>query len=71
MSPLPLLFGLTVFASLGGAAPSDGRKLREKYYWKTIDFTFPTQQDRIDAIISGKYIPPHNLPLGLDVSKTV
>lgn len=66
MGTLPLILGLSLLGSLE-AANSQGNRLKEKYYWKQIDFTFPTPKDRADAIATGKFIPSNNLPLGLEV----
>lgn len=39
------------------------------YQWKTLDFEFPTEEDRQSAIDNEEFIPENNLPLGLEVYK--
>lgn len=41
-------------------------RLKELFYWKTIDFDFPDEATRNKAIESKEYIRDHNLPLGLE-----
>lgn len=43
--------------------------LRVAFQWKELDFDFPSEKDRQEAIASGKFIPENNLPLGLEVYK--
>lgn len=42
-------------------------KLQEKFSWKLVDFKFPNDNARNEAISSGRFIPQNNLPLGLEV----
>ncbi|KAL4712263.1 hypothetical protein ACJJTC_004025 [Scirpophaga incertulas] len=37
------------------------------YKWKTVDFEFPSEKHRRQAIASGKYVPENVLPLGVEV----
>ncbi|CAK1547167.1 unnamed protein product [Leptosia nina] len=37
------------------------------YKWKYMDFEFPSESHRQDAIISRKYVPENVLPLGLEI----
>ncbi|CRK87272.1 CLUMA_CG001074, isoform A [Clunio marinus] len=48
-------------------AVSSARKLDEKFAWKELDFAWPSEEAKQEAIRSGKYIESHNLPLGLDI----
>lgn len=42
--------------------------LTEKFVWKSIEFAWPSDADKQDAILNGYYIPQNNLPLvSLDV----
>lgn len=41
--------------------------LRVAYEWKQVDYEFPTQEARQEAIDSKEFIPENNLPLGLEV----
>jgi hypothetical protein len=44
-------------------------KLQEKFSWRELDFAWPSEEVKQEAIRSGKYVENHNLPLGLDVWK--
>lgn len=57
------LFIVVIFA-IGCAS---ARKLEEKFSWKELDFAWPSEEAKQEALRSGKYIVNHNLPLGLDV----
>lgn len=46
---------------------SHAKKLEEKYFWKELEFAWPSEEIKQEAIKSGKYIESHNLPLGLEV----
>lgn len=48
-------------------ACASARKLQEKFSWKELEFAWPSEEAKQEAIRSGKYIESHNLPLGLDV----
>lgn len=41
--------------------------LREAYSWRQIDYLFPTEQIKTQAIESGQYIAENNVPVGLEV----
>lgn len=58
---------LTVIAIIIGI--SNAKKLEEKYSWKELDFAWPSEEVKQEAIKTGRYIEGHNLPLGLDVWK--
>lgn len=45
------------------------KKLEEKYVWKELEFAWPSEEVKQEAIKSGRYIESHNLPLGLEVWK--
>lgn len=40
------------------------------YYWKQLDFAYPSEKDRDAAIIFKDFIPRHNLPLGKKIFLT-
>ena len=44
-------------------------KLEEKFSWKELDFAWPSEDVKQEALKTGRYIESHNLPLGLDVWK--
>lgn len=35
------------------------------YYWKQLDFEYPSEEDKDAAIRYNDFIPKHNLPLGM------
>lgn len=41
--------------------------LRVAYEWKQIDFEYPSEEARREAIDNNVFIPENNLPLGLEV----
>ena len=44
-------------------------KLQEKFMWKELEFAWPSEEAKEEAIKSGRYVESHNLPLGLDIWK--
>ncbi|KAL1130771.1 hypothetical protein AAG570_012012 [Ranatra chinensis] len=47
-----------------------GRGLfREVFKWSTVEFKYPSEDEKSVALISGKYRPENGLPLGLEVWK--
>ena len=47
-------------------ASSASNSLKERFSWKVVDFEYPTDEARNEAIRSGEFIPENNLPLGLE-----
>lgn len=43
--------------------------LRVAYQWNQIDFEFPSEADRAEAIRSGDYVAENVIPVGLEVYK--
>lgn len=41
-------------------------KFKTRFEWKQIDFDFPNDNARAEALKSGEFIPQNNLPLGLE-----
>lgn len=41
--------------------------LTEKFAWKFIEYVWPDDTTKADAIVDGNYIPENNLPAGFDV----
>lgn len=56
---LVLLLALFVFG--------ESIKLEQKYLWKEVEYAWPSEEARKQALESGNYIPENNLLLGLDV----
>jgi hypothetical protein len=50
-------------------ACATAKKLDEKFSWKELEFAWPSEEIKRDAIRSGKYIESNNLPLALEVWK--
>lgn len=46
---------------------ANGLKMEEKFLWQELEFAWPSEKAKLDAIDSGRYIIENNLPLGLDV----
>lgn len=44
----------------------DAVKLKEKFKWREVEFDWPSQEAKQEAISSGKYVASNNLPLGLE-----
>lgn len=42
---------------------------RTWYNWNVLDFEYPTEEERYEALESGEFIPENNLPLGVEVYK--
>lgn len=57
---LPLLVLLLV----GGTQAA--YKLQERYSWNQLDFAFPNERLKEQAIASGDYIPQNALPVGIE-----
>lgn len=58
---------LVILSVLLIVSVSFAKKLEEKYSWKELEFAWPSEEVKQEAIKSGKYIESHNLPLGLEV----
>lgn len=41
--------------------PPNERQFRVVYEWNVLDFAYPTEKSRVDAIYSGDYIPQNNI----------
>lgn len=41
-------------------------ELEEVFKWKQLDFAWPSEEVKENALKKGDYIPENNLPLGLD-----
>ncbi|XP_065090329.1 protein yellow [Ochlerotatus camptorhynchus] len=62
---VPLLVGVILY--LRPAVCNDN--LRVAYQWSQIDFEYPSEADRADAIRSGAYVAENVIPIGLEVYK--
>lgn len=50
----------------GLSAVSATQKLQERYNWKQLDFVFPNQRLKQQALASGDYVPTNGLPVGIE-----
>lgn len=41
--------------------------LRVVFQWRQVDYDFPSEAERREAVSSREFIPENNLPLGLEV----
>lgn len=53
-------------AVVGLCAVSATTKLQERYNWKQLDFVFPNQRLKQQALASGDYVPTNGLPVGIE-----
>lgn len=58
-------FALVLFAVCIHSALSI--KLEQKYRWKEVQFAWPSESAKEEAVTSGRYKAENNLPLGLDI----
>jgi hypothetical protein len=63
------LLVLVVVVLLCAVVTIDAKKLAEKYSWKELDYAWPSDAAKQEAIRTGSYVESHNLPLGLEVWK--
>ncbi|XP_055641820.1 protein yellow [Toxorhynchites rutilus septentrionalis] len=54
---------------LGLRSVSGNDNLRVAYQWNQIDFEFPSEAERQEAIRTGVYVPENVIPIGLEVYK--
>ncbi|KAF2897181.1 hypothetical protein ILUMI_08992 [Ignelater luminosus] len=43
------------------------QKFREYYHWNLLDYAFPSLEEKLNAILTRKFIPENNLPVGIEV----
>lgn len=39
----------------------------DKFKWRDVEFVWPSDDVRQEALLNGKYVPSNNLPLAFDV----
>lgn len=61
----PLTLTVGVLLAIAGSARAT-YKLQERYNWNQLDFAFPSQTIKDQAIASGDYIPTNGLPVGVE-----
>uniref|UniRef100_A0A182MZX5 Protein yellow n=1 Tax=Anopheles dirus TaxID=7168 RepID=A0A182MZX5_9DIPT len=57
---------LVVAACLAAGAVSATQKLQERYSWQQLDFVFPNQRLKQQALARGDYVPTNGLPVGIE-----
>ncbi|GLH04329.1 Protein yellow [Gryllus bimaculatus] len=63
-----LLAGISPVACAGSVAAAEGaQKLAERFAWRALDWAYPTEGARQQALRSGDFIPENNLPVGIEV----
>ncbi|RZB40753.1 yellow [Asbolus verrucosus] len=67
--PFFLQLGLLDPPHLDHEPPERTGPFRTWYQWKTLDYDYPSEIDRLAAIDNEDFIPKNNLPLGLEVYK--
>lgn len=65
------LESIVTFCSLAAAivvmvSTVDAVKLKEKFKWREVEYDWPSQEAKQEAVSSGKYVASNNLPLGLE-----
>lgn len=50
-----------------GCEAARASKLEERYSWNVLDFAFPDEISRQEALASGAFVPENNLPVGLEI----
>ena len=58
----PVILTLAFFV-----ATSAMDNLRVAFHWKQLDFAYPSESEREDAVTKREFVPENNLPLGLEV----
>lgn len=42
-------------------------KLQEHFEWNVLDYEYPSEQARIQALKTARFIPENNLPVGMEL----
>lgn len=61
------VFGALFVLLLGCVLKAESHVLNEKFTWRELEFTWPSDDVRQEAIRNGNYVPSNNLPLAFDV----
>lgn len=59
-------FCLLAAAIVARVSTVDAVKLKEKFKWREVEYDWPSQEAKQEAISSGKFVASNNLPLGLE-----
>lgn len=59
-----VVVGVVLCVAVGAASAAS--KLQEVFNWRQLDFQFPSQQMKQQALADGSYIPTNALPVGIE-----
>ena len=57
---------LMVACLVAAGSVSGTQKLQERYSWQQLDFVFPNQRLKQQALARGDYVPTNGLPVGIE-----
>lgn len=60
-----MAFKLVLLLGLAGAC-SASLRLQERYAWNALDWNFPDEYSRQQALYSGAFVPENALPVGIE-----
>lgn len=60
-----ICIALVFMASFDGTQSAS--KLRERFSWRSVDYAYPDDFTRQQAMLAGAFIPENNLPVGIEV----
>ncbi|XP_053678774.1 protein yellow [Anopheles nili] len=60
------MYGAALVLLLVAACVSATQKLQERYSWQQLDFVFPNQRLKQQALARGDYVPTNGLPVGIE-----
>lgn len=60
------LFRIAILLGIASCQVDANSNLVARFEWKQIDFDYPNENARAEAIKSGEFIPQNNLPLGVE-----
>ncbi|ENN72676.1 hypothetical protein YQE_10774, partial [Dendroctonus ponderosae] len=62
-----ILRWIPFFACLSLSVLTEALKLQKYLEWNILDFQFPTDNDRVKNIVTGRYRPENALPVGIEI----
>ncbi|XP_073998026.1 protein yellow-like isoform X3 [Rhodnius prolixus] len=48
---------------------TSGVQLYQKFAWRSLDYAFPSEHSRMEALFNGDFVPENNLPVGIEIWK--
>lgn len=63
-----VMFSITTIIVLAYGCSSilASSKFQQHFQWNILDYEFPTEKARIQALRTGRFIPENNLPVGIE-----